>query len=128
MGRIFGLLGLVVALAIGAYVYSRHVQSLSPAGTSNIRANVDMTGIRGDLLALANAERRHFATEAKYVSLDDLISAGDISDSRKSRGPYTYAIDFTETTFRVSATCAGDPQPGMPRVLSIDDKMEFRSE
>ncbi len=128
MGRIFGLLGLVIALAIGAYIYSRQARSLSPAGTANVRATVDLTGVRRDLLNIANAERRHFATEAKYVSFDDLLTTGELSAAAKTRGPYTYDVDFTETTFHATATCAGDPPPGLPRILSVDDKMEFHSE
>ncbi len=128
MGRILGFVGLVVVLAVGAYIYSRQVKGLSPKGTANIRANVDLTGVRNDLLALAQAERRHFATEAKYASLDDLVASGEVLQSRTSRGPYTYSVDFTDSSFVITATCSGEPPAGLPRTFSVDQDMQLRSE
>ncbi len=128
MGRIFGLLGLVIALAAGAYIYSRQARSVSPAGTTNMRASIDVAGVRRDLLNIANAERRYFATAATYGSLDDLITAGELVAFSKSRGPYTYEIEFTDNSFRANATCVGDPPPGFPRLLSIDQNMQSHSE
>ncbi len=128
MGRIVGLLGLVLALAIGAYIYSRNAKALSPAGTSNLRANIDLTGVRNDLLALAQAERRHLATAGKYASLDDLIASGVVTNARSSRGPYIYSVEYSDTSFVVTATYSGEPQSGLPRTLTVDQDMQVRSE
>src|SRR2546425_1659839 len=79
MGRLFGLLGVVIALAIGLYVYSRQVQSSSAAaGANNPKAAINITGVRSDLISIATAERRYFASEGKYASLDELISTNYI--------------------------------------------------
>ncbi len=126
MRRIFSLLGLVIAVAIGTYIYSQHAKNLAPSG--NLRADIDATGVRNDLLGLANAERRYFAREGKYVSLEDLIASGEVDKARTRRGPYTYSIDFTDTSFVITATCSGDPPPGLPRTFSVDQNMQLRSE
>src|SRR6202034_2987208 len=69
MGRVFGLLAAVVALALGMYVYSRQAQSASAAaGANNPKAAIDITGVKADLISIATSERRYYATEGKYAS------------------------------------------------------------
>jgi len=129
MTRLLGFAGLVAALAIGAWLYSRQATSLSPAGAGgNPRATVDLVGVQNDLIAIANGERRHFASESKYVSLDELISAGDISMRSKRRGPYEYNAEVSADSFRVTATYVGETPPAGPRTISIDQTMQIRRE
>jgi hypothetical protein len=93
MGRAFGFLGVVVALAVGMYVYSKQAQSSSAAaGTDNPKAAINLTGVKSDLISIASAERRYFATEGKYASLDELISSNYITVARQ-RPPYTYEVE-----------------------------------
>jgi hypothetical protein len=129
MGRLFSFLGLFAAVAAGAYLYSHQAQSiLSSTNTSAPGATVNVIGIQNDLLALANAERRHFAQEGKYVSLDELSSSGDISWKANSRGPCAYNASVAETSFRITATCSGQAAPGTPRTFSIDETMQTHSD
>lgn len=125
MGRILGLLGLVIALAIGMYIYSRQAQSTSAAaGANNPKAAVNITGVRMDLMNIAQAERGYFASEGKYASLDELISSRSISVSRQ-RPPYTYEVETSGGGFRVIATRSGDDVSGTPARLSVDESMEL---
>jgi hypothetical protein len=125
MGRLFGFIGLVAALAVGMYIYSKDIQSTSAtAGANNPKAAVNITGVRTDLMAIAQAERGYFATENKYVSLDELISSHAITITRQ-RPPYTYEVETGSGGFRVVATRSGDDGSGLPAELSVDQNMEF---
>ena len=127
MGRILGLVGLVAALAVGMYIYSRQMQSTSPAaGTNNPKAAVNITGVRTDLIAIAQAEQRYLASEGKYASLDDLISSQSIA-IKKQRVPYTYEVQTSDSGFRVIAMRSSDDGSGAPAQLSVDENMEFKT-
>jgi hypothetical protein len=127
MGRLFGFLSIVIVMAIGMYVYSRQVQSSSaPAGANTPKAAINITAVRTDLMSIASAERRYFASEAKYVSLDELVSTNYITVARQ-RPPYTYEVQITSGGFRVVATRSGDDSSGTPAQLSVDENMEFQA-
>jgi hypothetical protein len=124
--RVFGLMSVVIVMAIGMYIYSKQMQSSSAeAGANNPKAAINITGVRADLIAIASAERRHFASDGKYVSLDELISSKDITVARQ-RPPYSYEVETTTGTFKVIATRTVDDGSGTPAQLSVDDNMEFQ--
>lgn len=126
------MLGLLIALAIGGYLYMKQTQAVSPGGvegsTANPRATVDVAGVRNDLVAIAEAERRHFALDGNYVSIDDLRSNGDISLPQNGRGPWSYSSETTGSGFRILATYGGEPVAGVPRSMSIDESMQVSSQ
>jgi hypothetical protein len=125
MGRIFGFLSLMVGLGVGMYLYSRQVQTSSAAtGAATPQATVNITGVKNDLMTIAAADRRYFATEGKYVSLDELISSGYITVARQ-RPPYSYSIQIGAGGFRVVAARSGDGGTG-PAQISVDENMEFQ--
>ena len=126
MGRAFSFLALLTALAVGAWFYSRQVAGVTPAG--NARAAVDVVGVRNDLLALANAERRYLASQGKYGSIEELISSGEISMPSTTRGLYTYTAEYSDDSFIISAVCSTEPPAGVPRALRIDNTMHIHSE
>ncbi len=127
MSRAVAFLAVLAAVVVGAWYYMKSTQSASPAGTNNPTATVNLAGVKNDLVTLANAERRHFASEGKYVSIDELRSAGDISMPSNNRGPYSYSADVTATGFRVTATCSG-ACAGLPASFSIDETMQISSQ
>ena len=62
MGRGIGFISLLLAVGVGAYLYLQQASSISPdAGAPTTL--IDVTGVRADLLALANAERAHLGCE-----------------------------------------------------------------
>jgi len=127
MGRLFGFLSVVIVLAIGMYFYSKQVQSSSaPAGANTPKAAITITGVRNDLVSIASAERRYFAGEGKYASLDELISTKYVTVSRQ-RPPYTYTVQISSGGFRVVATRSGDDTSGPPAQLSVDENMELQT-
>src|SRR5437899_1823949 len=111
MGRAFGFIVLVIVVALGAYLYTRQAQSVTSVG-SNPETTINVTAVRNDLLAIANAERRYFASNGKYVSLDELRTSGDITVP--SRPNYAYSAQTTDATFKIIAVYSG-PDPKAPK-------------
>jgi hypothetical protein len=128
MGRVLGFVGLIIVVGVGAYIYMRQTQNVMTGGTSNPTATVDLIGVRNDLLAIAQAERMHSAINGKYVSLDELRAQGSLTMDRKSRGPYTYSAEVSDTSFRIVATYNGPSSSGMPKSLSVDQSMVVQEE
>ena len=127
MSRAVGFIAVLLVVVVGAWYYLKTTQSASPAGTNNPTATVNLAGVKNDLVTLANAERRHFASEGKYVSIEELRSNGDISMPSNQRGPYSYSADVTATGFRITATCSG-ACAGLPASFSIDETMQISSQ
>ena len=124
MSRTFGFLVLLIVVAVGGYLYSRQAQSLSQIGNAPL-STVDVIGVRNDLMALANAERRYWVSNAKYASLEELRKNGDTYVP--SRSHYTYSADASETSFKISATYSG-PDPKAPKRISVDETMSLKTE
>src|SRR4051812_33830327 len=126
MGRAVGFVGLLIALAIGAYLYTQQAKSVSVGGSSP-KSTIDTVGVRNDLIAIANAERRRLASDGKYVSLDELRSNGDISMPKNGRGPYSYSVNISDEGFRVEAAYSGD-DPSAAKLISVDQSMQVKTE
>lgn len=126
MARLFGFISILIVVAVGMYIYSKQVQSSSaPAGVNNPKAAINVTGVKSDLVGIAQAERRYFATEGKYGSLDELVSNSYIAV--RSRPPYTYEIQTSDSGFRVVATRSGEDASGAPSQMSVDENMSFET-
>lgn len=126
MGRTLGFLALLIGMGVGIYLYAKQTQSSSAAvGANNPKAAINITGVRTDLVNIAQAERGYFASEGKYASLDELISSRSLTVSRQ-RPPYSYEIETTGSGFRVIATRSGDDASGTPAQLSVDQDMQFQ--
>ena len=127
MGRMFGFLSVVIVLGVGMYIYSRQAESSSAqTGANNPRAAINITAVRSDLISIATTERRYYATEGKYASLDELISSNYITIAHQ-RPPYTYEIQISSTGFRAVASRSGDDASGTPVQLSVDENMDFQT-
>ena len=116
---------LVVVLGVGSYVYMKETRSIAAVG-SNPETTVDATAVRSDLIALANAERQHFASSGKYVSLDELRTSGELS-ALPVRSNYSYAAEAGESSFKIIAVYSG-ADPKAPKRLTVDETMALRSE
>jgi hypothetical protein len=124
MGRILGFAGVLISAALVFYLYTKQAQSVaSIGGGTTIQAAENMTGVKGDLLSIANAERVFNATEGRYGSIDDLVT-GHYMPPRTDRPPFSYDLQTTGSGFRVTATRSG---PGSPSQMWIDETMEIQS-
>jgi hypothetical protein len=123
MGRLLGFVGLLMTAGIIFYLTTKQAQTVSQAGGGGTVQSAEvLTGVKGDLIGIANAERQYNATEGKYGSLDDLASAHYITVH--DRPPFSYDLQTTASGFRVTATRSG---PGSPAQLWIDETMEVQS-
>jgi hypothetical protein len=133
MSRALGFIGLIIVVAIGAVVYMKQVQSASPGtaeGGDNPQSTIAIAGVKNDLLAIAQAERAHRAKTGSYVSLDDLVSAGELSMARTRRGAWEYSSDVSEGSFKIIATYTGPATAGTgsPTRYVIDENMQVRAD
>jgi len=128
MSRSFGFIALILVAGAVMYLYMKNTVAVSPGadGKATPRATIDLAGVKNDLNAIAQAERRYWATNSKYVSIDDLRANGDISMPSNRRGPYQYSADYSENAFRITATYEGNPAAGVPHSLNINENMEIR--
>jgi hypothetical protein len=108
------LVGVLVGTALLFVVYHFYMKSMpvTDSGTAPTQA-ISLTGVRTDLLQIADAEHGYIATNGRCVSLDELISSNSISMTRTERDGYSYAIecsggDFTATARHLPAP-AGSP-------------------
>ncbi len=126
--RALASLLVVVALLFGAYeLYLRRMPTTDP-GTSATQA-ISLTGVRADLLQIAQAERANVALNGKCASLDELLSSGALTMTKPERDGYTYQVSCSGSEF--SATAEHAPAPaGSPiryPALSIDSSMQVTS-
>ena len=124
MGRGIGFISLILAVAVGAHLYSKQASDVTPGGGTPMTA-IDLTGVRMDLIAIANAERTYFATNGKYASLNGLRENGDII--RDSRPNFTYSAETSDSGFKIIANYSG-PDPNAPKRISIDETLTIRTE
>ena len=124
MGRVLGFLGTIITMAIGMYIYSLQVKTLTPgAGSGNSEEVATITGVKNDLIGIANAERGYLASQGKYGSLDALISSNYIS-IKSERPPYIYDVETTSSSFRSTATRT---TKGAPAQLWITETMQVQA-
>lgn len=123
MSKSFGFIALILVAGTVMYLYMRNTVAVSPAGTAAPQTTIELAGVKNDLTAIAQGERRYWVTNSKYGSIDDLRSSGEISMSKNSRGPYEYSADYSDNAFRITATYTGAPAPEVPHSMSIDQTM-----
>ncbi|HWZ84091.1 MAG TPA: hypothetical protein VNW47_15790 [Terriglobales bacterium] len=123
MGRAFGFLGTIIVLGVGMYIYSTQLKGPAAGGAESTAETANIVGVKNDLISIANAERGSFASQQKYVSLDELI-AGHYLTIERQREPYTYDVQTTSSGFHVTAT---RNRAGSPAQLWIDEGMEIKT-
>jgi hypothetical protein len=123
------LAGLLVAVALAFGVYELYLKKIPAVdeGTAPTQA-ITLTGVRGDLLQIAQAERGSIALDSKCVSLDDLISSGALTANRKTRDGYAYEVSCSGTDFQVTAEhpAAFDGSGIRYPKLAVDSTLQIR--
>lgn len=120
---------LLVAVGIGWAIYQYYLKQMptSDPGTAATQA-INLTGVRSDLLQIAQAERSTFALNGKCASLEELISTNAMRMDRTGRGGYTYTINCSGMDFQVVAEHPPAPEGSGIRYpkLGIDTTMQVR--
>ncbi len=125
MRAALGLLGILLTGGIFGYLYRVQLRAGGEAPT--LAGQVDMIGLRSDLLSLAQAERRYRAANGRYATLDELRQTAELSATGTVRRGYRYDIEITESVFRITARPDG-VRNGAGPVLSIDETMRIAVE
>jgi hypothetical protein len=121
-------LGLLVGAALLLLVYEFHLKKMptTDEGTAATQA-INLTGVRMDLLQIADAEHGYIATNGRCASLDELISSKSISMTHTERDGYSYEIACTGNDF--TATAHHRPAPAGSPIrypnFSIDSSLEL---
>ncbi|MFN8006713.1 MAG: hypothetical protein U0V70_06785 [Terriglobia bacterium] len=124
MGRGAALLGLLIVLGIGYYLYQAQLAP-SPVNGAPPKQIIDTTGVQGDLLSIAQAERMYLANSGSYGSLEQLQNDGGLTFSGATRRGYRYGVEVQDGAhFKVTATPIDAEKTGWP-VFSIDETMQL---
>jgi hypothetical protein len=123
------LVAILVAcgLLFGVYHYYFKKMPVTDEGTAPTQA-ISLTGVRGDLLQIAEAERGYIAQNGRCVALGELISSNSLAMSRLERDGYTYSVECSGGDFSVTArhAPAAAGSPIRYPTLAIDQSMEVR--
>ena len=116
------LLGLVIVLGIGYYIYRPSLEP-SPGEKVSPIQQVDVTGVKSDLLSIAQAERLYLIGHSTYGTLEELQQDGSLNFSGHERRGYNYAAEIDGAShFKIIARPADSAKAQWP-TLSIDDSM-----
>ena len=123
--RALAMLLVAAGLLFGVYQYYLKKMPTSDPGTAPTQA-ITLTGVRADILQIAQAERGYLALNSHCVSLDELISSRSLSMSRPERDWYSYTVECSGADFTVSARHAPAPAGSPIRFpnLTADQTME----
>ncbi len=119
------LVGLLIVAALSAVVYKLYLSNAIPTETKTPQQTISVTGVKNDLLAIAQAERAYQAEHGFYASLSELESSGSMAMKKTGRDGYTYEVQTSPGNFQAIARCS--PTPELPCTnYSIDSSMEVQ--
>src|SRR5260370_25235209 len=125
MRSLFGVL-VGAALCFVAYHFYLKRMPSTDEGTAPTQA-ISLTGVRMDMLEIADADHGFIATNGHCASLDELISANSVSMTHTERDGYSYAIECSGIGF--TATARHRPAPSGSSVrypnFSIDESLDL---
>jgi hypothetical protein len=125
MRFLFGVLVGAAIFFVAYHFYLRRMPSTDD-GTAATQA-ISLTGVRMDLLQIADAEHGFLATNGHCASLDELISTNSVSMTHTERDGYSYAIQCSGIGF--TATARHRPAPAGSPIrypnFSIDESLDL---
>ena len=123
--RALALLLVSAALLMGAYYAYLKRLPATDAGTTPTQA-ISLTGVRADLLQIAQAERTYVATNGKCAPLSELASSSALTMERTERDGYVYSVECSGVEFSAVARHAPAPAGSPIRYpnLAVDQNMQ----
>lgn len=123
------LAAILVACGVvfGVYHYYLKKMPSTDEGTAPTQA-ISLTGVRADLLQIAQAERAYLAQNGRCATMDELVSTNSLTMQRPERDGYAYSVECSGGEFTVSARHAPAPAGSPIRYpsLAIDQTMQVR--
>jgi len=127
MGKLVGIL-VFVAVFFGIFYFTTKRMPTTDSGTAPTQA-ISLTGVRSDLLKIAQAERSNMALNGHCAEMGELISNGSVTMSRPERDGYAYDVRCNGDSgeFAVIARHAPAPEGSPIRypILAIDQNMQI---
>jgi hypothetical protein len=118
------VLVLVIVLAIGYFIFKSQFTQ-GPGGGAPPQQQIDVVGVRSDLLAMAQAERLYLASHGTYATVEQLQQEGSLTFSGTNRRGYNYVAEVNDgLSFRITARPADPAKEGWPTV-AIDETMQI---
>jgi len=122
MKAVMGIVGIFIVLAIG---YQLYTSSLDPESGSSPKQQMDLAGIKIDMLSLAQAERLYFASNGVYATLNQLQQSGNIHFQGSNRHGYSLNIEIDGIQhFRITAKPIDSARADWP-AFSIDETLQI---
>jgi hypothetical protein len=114
----------VAAILFGVYEYYLRKMPVTDEGTASTQA-ISLTGVRTDLMQIAQAERGYIALNSHCGAFDELISSNTLTITKPERDGYSYSIECSGTDFTVFARHVAAPPGSSIRYpnLSIDQNL-----
>jgi hypothetical protein len=110
-------------------VYEYYLKTLptTDEGTASTQA-ISLTGVRADLLQIAQAERNYAALNGHCATLDELVSSNSLAMTKVERDGYAYSVECSGGEFTISARHAPAPSGSPIRYpnLTIDQNLQVR--
>ncbi len=127
MRKVFGLLGVVISMAAVYYLYLAQIPKTS-SGQMQLRQQIDLTGVKKDLLSMAQAERIFSTTNGSYGTIEQLQADGSLTFSGSQHRGYQFeAIVEGAAKFKIVAKPVDVGKKDWP-TLVIDETMEILEE
>jgi hypothetical protein len=122
------LVAILVAcgVAFGVYEYTLKRMPTTDQGTAPTQA-ISLTGVREDLIQIAQAESGFIAENGHCTTLDELTSSNALAMPHPGRDGYRYSIECSGGEFLVKAghVPAAAGSPIRYPTLAIDQAMQF---
>ena len=119
-----GLIGLLIVLGIGYWIYSSQIEQ-GTDGKSAVQ-QINLVAIKSDLLSFGQAERLYLAANGSYATLEQLRSSNVMSSipvGNRSGYRYTAEVDGS-SHFQIIANPPESAGADLP-TLSIDETMQI---
>lgn len=119
--RMLGLVGLLVVLGCGFYIYQRSVTST--LGDTSPQEQIDTVAIQQQLLRIGQTEKQYMATHGSYATLEQLSRDNLLPGGTEQRG-FTFSAEVNGGIgFTITATPTDDDKEDWP-TLEITESMK----
>jgi hypothetical protein len=124
MRGITGIVGLLIALGAGYFVYHSYLTKSGGAGAmDHPQEQIDVIDIRANLLTIGQAERQYVTAHGSYGTIEQLQQEGPPSIGTDNRGYVFDAAPDGARSFTVTATPTDPNKTGWP-TLVITEMMQ----